>query len=81
MPFSLVEVLLWVGGLSGLVWGLSWIKYRGVRVASRPRWILFLLGPVLLVVMGTGQGATSFSLDPTAWRAPLVREFGADSLS
>jgi hypothetical protein len=81
LPISLVELLLWVGGVSTLVWGLSWMRYRGVRVAPRARWILFLLGPVLLVTLGTGQGATSFSLDPTAWRAPLVQEFGADSLS
>jgi hypothetical protein len=80
LPFSLVELLLWVGGISTLVWGLSWIRYRRVRVTPRLRWILCLLGPVLLVILGTGQGATPFSFDPTAWRAPLVREFGADSL-
>jgi hypothetical protein len=80
LPFSLVEVLLWLGAGAVLFWVLSWIKPLRGRIGSRARVASFLLGPVLLLILGSGQGALPFSCDPTAWRAPLAKELGADSL-
>jgi len=71
VPFSVVELSLWMGVAACLVWGLSfafprgWMGRRGVRAAA------LLLGPVFLVALSLGQGAFPLSIAPTGLREPL----------
>lgn len=82
IPFSLVELLLWVGCFSAALliaialsgkW--AWVK------RERPRTFkLLVAGPVILVLLSMGQGAFPLSLAPTAWRKPLAKTFPAPPL-
>ncbi len=79
VPFPVVEGLLWFGGLATLAWLLSWIRIgRRIRAA---RIVSLVFGPILLLVLAAGQGTLPVGIDPTAWRTPLSRALGADSLS
>lgn len=94
VPYSLVEVTLWVGTTATLLLALSFLPERWfsggagtafgrARARLRPRAArraAFVLGPVLLITLGLGQGAFPGSLAPTAWREPLANRLGADSL-
>jgi hypothetical protein len=89
VPYSLVELTLWLGTAATVVLMLTvlptrwfagkamgvWLRTRGVRLAA------LLAGPVLLIGLGLGQGAFPASLAPTAWRTPLVKRLGTDSLA
>jgi hypothetical protein len=90
IPFSVVELLLWSGGLATLLFVISWFLPRSARrrlsprdgrAVGRFRAVLFLLGPVLLLLLALGQGALPVAFGPAAWRAPLSRTLGADSVS
>lgn len=49
----------------------GWDRLRRSRVL----FTALVCGPVLLVLMGMGQGAFPLSLAPTAWRQPLAEAF------
>jgi Protein of unknown function (DUF3810) len=73
VPISLVEVLVWVGFGFGLI--LLSILMLGFwpKLKQHPRFLgLLAAGPILLILMGLGQGAFPLSLAPTAWRQPLA---------
>lgn len=74
VPVSLVETLVWVGLLClifllAMLWfGLGpWLK-KHTRIL-----IVLITCPLLLLLMGLGQGAFPWSLAPTAWRLPLAK--------
>lgn len=94
VPYSLVELALWTGTTATLLLVFSFLPERWfsggagkafgsarARLGSRgARRGAVLLGPVMLVALGLGQGAFPGSLAPTAWREPLASRLGADSL-
>ena len=80
IPFSLVEITLWLGTIATLLWIASWIFRKSVLEKSGFRKLTFLLGPLLLVVLALGQGALPVSLAPTAWKPSLTKHFGTDSV-
>jgi hypothetical protein len=80
IPFSVVELALWVGTGATLVLLLSFVFRRGLLRGKRLRIASLLLGPVFLVALGLGQGAFPWSLAPSALREPLARRLGTDSL-
>ena len=65
--------MVWIGLLSAAM--LALIFFSGsahwLKKNSTLRWLLFS-GPVLLILMGLGQGAFPLSLAPTARRLPLA---------
>jgi hypothetical protein len=71
VPFSLVEVSLWVSATALLVLVLSFVFRRGPLGRRKVRWAAFLIGPVFLVALGLGQGAFPLSIAPTGLREPL----------
>ncbi len=73
LPFSLVEAMIWIGLLSAVTLALIYFSGSAHWLKKHPtlRWLLFS-GPVLLILMGLGQGAFPLSLAPTAWRLPLA---------
>lgn len=82
VPISLVETLVWIGLICALLLGLFIISGSGSWLKSRPRLLILLLsGPVLLILMGLGQGAFPLSLAPTAWREPLAKTLAGPPLS
>jgi hypothetical protein len=80
IPFSLVELALWIGTASTLLYLASWSFPRGPLKSRRMRRAALWGGPVFLVALGLGQGAFPGSLAPTAWRDPLTKRLGTDSL-
>jgi hypothetical protein len=89
VPYSLVEITLWIGTTATLVLIFSllpvkWfgkcgdlggrLRTRGVRIGALGA------GPVLLITLGLGQGAFPGSLAPTAWRTPLAHRLAPDTL-
>jgi hypothetical protein len=81
IPFSVVEVSLWMGTAATLWLLLSFGIRRGPLRSARGRLLALLLGPVFLIALGLGQGAFPWSLAPTALRAPLsARLLANDSL-
>ena len=80
IPFSLVEVTLWLGTAATLLWIGSWIFRKSMLANPGFRKVAFLFGPVLLVLLALGQGALPISLAPTGWKSSLTRHFGTDSV-
>jgi hypothetical protein len=80
VPFSVVEVSLWVGATSTVALALSFVLPRGPLAHRRARLAALLLGPVFLVALGLGQGAFPLSIAPTGLREPLVQRLGGDAL-
>lgn len=80
IPFSVVEVSLWLGAGATLWFLLSLGIRRGPLRNRRLRLAALLFGPVFLIALGLGQGAFPWSLAPTALREPLARRLAADSL-
>ena len=80
IPFSIVELSLWLGGIATILWLTSFSKF-GKSVGTKIRWVYFLFGPLFLLILGLGQGAFPWSLAPTALRTPLPTVYGTDSLS
>lgn len=81
IPFSLVEVMIWIGAACALILAAFAVTGRWKRIRARPLFFPVLIsGPVLLVFMGMGQGAFPLSLAPTAWRLPLARQFPGPAL-
>jgi hypothetical protein len=80
VPFSVVEVSLWIGAAATALLLLSFLRPGGVIGGIRVRRTALLAGPVFLIALGLGQGAFPGSLAPTAWRTPLSVRLGADSL-
>jgi hypothetical protein len=73
IPFSLVETLVWIGSVSLVILIVLWVTGNGLRLKKYPRLrYLLISGPVLLMLMGLGQGAFPLSLAPSAWRTPLA---------
>ncbi len=72
VSFSLVESLVWVGILCSIWMGLI-LFWRGKFWFRHHRsfFLVLLSGPILLILMGLGQGAFPLSMAPTAWRSPL----------
>ncbi len=76
IPFSLVEIMIWSGVACSLILIAitatgGWSRLR----RSRLMYAALVSGPILLVLMGMGQGAFPMSLAPTAWRQPLAEAF------
>lgn len=80
IPFSVVEVSLWIGAGATLWLLLSFAIRRGPLGDKRLRLASLLAGPVFLVALGLGQGAFPWSIAPTALREPLAKRLGPDSL-
>ena len=80
IPYSVVEISLWMGAGATLWLLLSLGIRRGILRNRRLRMLALLLGPVFLVALGLGQGAFPWSLAPTALREPLATRLRTDSL-
>lgn len=80
IPFSLVETALWIGTTATVLFLLSWLPKLRPALA-RYRRATLCAGPVFLVALGLGQGAFPGSLAPSAWRTPLAKRLGTDSLA
>lgn len=80
VPFSIVEVSLWIGTAATLTLAVSLLRPRGALRNPRLRLTALMAGPVFLTALGLGQGAFPGSLAPTAWRTPLTERLGSDSL-
>ncbi len=80
IPFSVVEVSLWMGAGATLWFLLSLGIRRGPLRNRRLRLFAFLLGPAFLLALGLGQGAFPWSLAPTALREPLSERLGGPEL-
>jgi hypothetical protein len=81
LPFSLVECMVWLGVGCALILAFAAATGRWRRLRQRRRlYALLVCGPVLLILMGMGQGAFPLSLAPTAWRLPLATRFQAPPL-
>ena len=84
LPFSVVEVSLWVAVAALVVLFLSFtlprsfaggvLRRRGLRVGA------ILMGPVFLIALGLGQGAFPLSIAPTALRQPLPQRLAVQPL-
>ena len=81
IPFSLVECMVWAGLICAAALFAVAVagRWRALR-NNRPLFSLLASGPILLLLMGMGQGAFPMSLAPTAWRKPLAKEFAAPPL-
>jgi hypothetical protein len=73
VPFSLVEVSLWMGAAATIAWIALWFLRgrKGLPARRGARWTAFALGPAFLAVLSLGQGAFPFAVAPSALRAPL----------
>ncbi|MEO7780152.1 MAG: DUF3810 family protein [Fibrobacteria bacterium] len=81
VPFSLVETMVWIGAVCAGILLCAAISGRWQRLRRSPRLFLALCsGPMLMLLMGLGQGAFPLSLAPTAWRLPLARAFAGPAL-
>jgi hypothetical protein len=81
IPFSLVELTVWLGLGCALLLVLAALTGRWRPLRGRPALFLPLAaGPIVLLCMAMGQGAFPLSLAPTAWRRPLAREIKAPPL-
>jgi hypothetical protein len=80
IPFSVVELALWVGTGATLALLLSLGFRRGPLRDKRLRIASLLLGPVFLIALGLGQGAFPWSLAPTALREPLSERLRGEPL-
>jgi hypothetical protein len=80
IPFSIVEVALWIGTAATLLFALSFLPRLRSRLKPVRR-IALWAGPIFLIALGLGQGAFPGSVAPTAWRAPLTQRLGQDSLA
>lgn len=68
--------MIWVGAACCAILALiaAFGGWRRLR-ETRPLYLVLVSAPVLLVLMGMGQGAFPISLAPTAWRQPLAKAF------
>lgn len=74
MPFSMVEATVWLGllCLACLAIAAATGRWQALR-RRRGAFALIASGPVILFLLGLGQGAFPLSMAPTAWRTPLAR--------
>jgi hypothetical protein len=81
IPFSLVELTVWLGLACGTILLIAAVlgRWRALR-AHRAVFVPLACGPVILACMAMGQGAFPVSMAPTAWRRPLARQFPAPAL-
>jgi hypothetical protein len=79
IPFSIVEVALWVGTTATILFLLSWIPRLRPGLV-RYRRLTLCAGPVFLVALGLGQGAFPLSIAPTGLRESLPERLGQGAL-